>query len=122
MNWINFFVFAFLAACLELAFQEYQQPKMIFDWYRNMLVNWSKDIIIGQGNDIKRPMWKKKVALVLGLCPYCNGFWIAVTVFFLAGFHWPYLLLFTGLNYVCIRFIQKFIIWMEIDINKTMLK
>lgn len=48
--------------------------------------------------------WKKKLALLLGGCRYCNGFWVAVIVYILyyKAITWD-ILLFTGINYVFIK-------------------
>lgn len=98
--YLEFIFYAFTAACLEMAFQEYQENNMIFDWYRKWLIKLFK----------KKSNILKKVVLVLGMCPYCNGFWVAVAVYLLTmPFDLIHLVLFTGLNYIFIVLIIKLI-------------
>lgn len=101
MNYSNFIFYAFCAACLEMAFQEYQEKNMIFDWYRKWLIKISKG---------DKPKLIKKTVLVLGLCPFCNGFWVAIMVYLInIPFHSLNLILFTGLNYIFIVLLIKLI-------------
>lgn len=89
----GFIFLAWLAAGLELAFQEYQDHDMIFEWYHDILEKWY----------LKRGL-VRKLAMLLGLCTFCNGFWVAL-ITYLIYFKDVSLtiLLFCGLNYLFIK-------------------
>jgi hypothetical protein len=93
---LDFFILSFLAACLELSFQEYQEKDMIFAKYGRFLNQlWLKKGIY------------RKLAMVLGVCPFCNGFWVAVIFYILYYKEISLLiLLFTGLNYLFIKLLS----------------
>lgn len=87
---IEFIFYAFLAACLELAFQEYMQKEMIFYFYKKILLKINKYI-----------------AKPLGLCIFCNGFWVA---FFIYILHFKTInldiILFCALNYFFLKILS----------------
>jgi len=91
---IEFIFYAFLAVCLEIAFQEYMDRNMIFEWYFRFI---SK--LYSRGGLLK------KISMVMGKCIFCNGFWVSIGVYI-----WCYkkfdlveMLLFAGLNYFFIK-------------------
>lgn len=96
----KFIFFAFLAACLELTFQEYMQKDMIFEKYGM----WLACLFL-------RKSWQRKLAMVLGYCRFCNGFWTAVGVYLLyyRSFNWWMILLFCGLNYLFLKLLSLII-------------
>jgi hypothetical protein len=100
----KFILFAFLAACLELAFQEYMDDDMIFERYKYYIDGLSR----------KRG-WKRKLSFILGKCRYCNGFWVAMGIYVLVYHkiisidHWWMMLLFGGLNYIFIKLLTGII-------------
>jgi len=101
-------VTAFCVACLALAFYAFQTPGMIFNGYGRWLI----EVENGRGiiqlfsrkyNIIRIPKW---LAKPLGLCPYCNGTWIAIVVF-LYLFQFSLLIfLFIGLNWFFIHLVK----------------
>lgn len=87
---------AFSTACLELSFQSYMTRGMIFEFLFVKL----------KRLETKSPALSK----VLGLCPYCNGFWLAV-FFYIYTFNEVsvYLFLCTGIQFVFIYIYLNYI-------------
>ena len=92
----QFVLLSFLSACLEMSFQEYLQPSMIFEKYGYFL-NFLYD----------KPGIRRKLSQLLGLCVFCNGFWVAVGIYevYYKDFSLT-ILLFTGINYVFIKILS----------------
>ena len=98
MNLINlcsqpglFILLSFLLACLEISYQIYMENNMILQPWRKRVLN-------------KLP---KKIGLILGICPFCNGFWIAIIGYFITFQPSIDILLFTGFNAICILILSK---------------
>jgi NADH:ubiquinone oxidoreductase subunit 4 (subunit M) len=90
---IDFILIAFMAACLEMAYQHYQTRDMIFQKLGLIFKE-----MYNQGG------LQRSIAMVLGSCPYCNGFWVAVITYIACfkSFDW-FLFLFCGVNFLFIK-------------------
>jgi hypothetical protein len=93
---IDFIFYSFLAACLEMAFQEYMDRNMIFEWYFTFI---SK--LYSRGGLLK------KISMVMGKCIFCHGFWLSVAIYIwhYKSFNIVNMLLFAGLNWFFIKMI-----------------
>jgi hypothetical protein len=90
-------------AGLSLFFQKCMEPGMIFRRYYLWLTRlWMK-------NWRRKDRWKRKFMLlqVLGLCVYCNSFWVSLVFSFLFfGLKWE-MILFPGLTFLWIELIRN---------------
>ncbi|MDD5013567.1 MAG: hypothetical protein PHW73_00510 [Atribacterota bacterium] len=90
---IDFILIAFMAACLEMAYQEYMKKNMIFQKWGLILRR-----LFDDGG------MERNLSMVLGYCPYCNGFWVAVITYFTCFNRMDlFLFLFCGVNYLFIK-------------------
>lgn len=73
-------VFSFSVACLALTFQYYQTEGMIFEWYRAFWLHKIRHdrILEKYKRQTKTSRLLVYVSKPLGMCPYCNGAWIAI--------------------------------------------
>jgi len=104
-----YFLMGFAVANLALCFQHIQEFGMIFDWYHDWLYKYVryKRLLSKYGKNIRSVSFMAYIAKPLGLCPYCNGIWIAIITYLIAfGFHWD-IFLFIGISWFFIRFIQQ---------------
>lgn len=88
-----YFLLGFTVALLALCFNHYLKPGMIFNWYASWLLRHQANLEFYQTNKNKsgftRLYWSwynyrnilGYLAKPLGLCPYCNGTWIAIIVY-----------------------------------------
>jgi hypothetical protein len=93
---------SFLAACVEIMFQEYMTREMILEPYFNILKKLYRSGKFG-----------KWISKPLGLCRFCHGFWIALFIYFLYFKLNTNLLLYLGFNLICIKSITLIIIKYE---------
>jgi hypothetical protein len=97
------FEFVFLALCvaaLEIQFQEYMGRNMIFDWWRTIVHKMSES----------NKFLIRKMSYPLGMCRYCNGFWLSVifyVVYYYDGFDIFQMLLFTSVNFIWIVILSR---------------
>jgi len=83
---------SFFSACLAICFNEMLKPGNLFNWYAKILLKACKKSRVM--NFLSKP---------LGLCPFCNGTWIGIFVYFyFFGFNLP-IFLFIGINYFFIQ-------------------
>jgi hypothetical protein len=109
-------------ASLELCFQHYLTPGMIFNWYAKWLDK-KQDLVKEMVGTYKMRKFigfnrlaviKTSPQLIigylakpLGLCPYCNGTWIAIVVYwYFFGLNLP-IFLFIGINWLFIYTIRE---------------
>lgn len=84
------------ATGITLFIQKCMFPGMILSWYRKLLV--------------KLYFKSKPLAKVLGICTYCNGFWIVVILNLICSvgwFPWPYLIVSIAIWYLTLNLILK---------------
>jgi hypothetical protein len=99
-----YFILGFMVATLELCFQQFMTPNMIFNKYALWLLSFNPNSLINKPNIIKRIIWY--LSKPLGLCPYCNGTWIAITVYlYFFSIKLP-ILLFIGISWFFIHLIK----------------
>lgn len=80
---ITLLLFGLLTACLEFAFQHYLEPDMIFERYGRWLES-MKSKPIGQGFfKQKFNRFIKFLIYPLGYCPYCNGTWVTLILYWI---------------------------------------
>jgi hypothetical protein len=93
---LEFTFLSFITACLELSFDEYMGKDMIFVKYKMFLQRLYQ----------KKGLYRK-LSMILGMCPFCNGLWVAVIFYVLYYKEISLLiLLFTGLNYFWIKLLS----------------
>lgn len=74
-------LFGVLVAFLEGAFQYYQKPDMIFNRYGIFLESLNK-----KAYKSINPIIRSFIPYLLkplGLCPYCNGTWITIILYYI---------------------------------------
>jgi len=112
---ILLFLFGASIAMLAEAFNKFMQPGHIFNWWHNWLEKiarkaseerqilkrsprkiYSWEITVGW-QTVKAKWYYRLIAKIskpLGLCPYCNSTWIAITFFIIYfGINWSIFLL-----------------------------
>jgi len=97
---LEFVFLAFLIACLEVQFQEYMGKNMIFDWWYKIIYKMSNS----------KNLFVKKISFPLGMCKFCNGFWLSALFYVVYYYHTIdifHLILFTSLNFIFILFLAR---------------
>ena len=108
---LELIVLAVLTASLSLCFYHFLEPGMIFNWYALFLrrLRYGKEPKAIKGVLVENKFWAYLVK-PLGLCPYCNGTWIAIGVYtyiYFYSFNLILLLLLIGVNWLFIKIGMK---------------
>ena len=106
---LNLIIYSLLTACLAWFVQYCLKPGEIFGRYGLWLT------AIWMRNWRRKDRWKRAITPMLGLCPYCNGSWIALFVYliFLNSEIYGFiqkavaLFLFLGANYIWTKILSK---------------
>ena len=108
-------IMSVVVACLGAAFQHYQTPGQIFNWYRNWLIRLVDDKVLYEGSPCfmmsKPRRFLEHFVKPLGLCIYCNTVWLAI-LFYIPFYLIPYFSFITVL--MLFDFIGMTFIWTKI--------
>lgn len=106
-----YFLFGIAIALLEMTFQHYQTDGMIFDWYRKYFIKVRRYHMLTLTYTKYYSKWRAFFVYImkpLGLCPYCNGTWLAIIAFYIAfGLNLGVFLV-IGISWSVIRMIDKY--------------
>src|SRR6478735_7183784 len=109
---LNLITYSLLTSCLAWFVQYALQPGEILGRYGLLLT------AVWMRNWRRKDRWKRALMPALGLCPYCNGSWLAIAVYLLVivqqmpentGFILKAvgLFLFLGANYIWTKILSK---------------
>src|SRR6478735_4929873 len=106
---LNLITYSLLTSCLAWFVQYALQPGEILGRYGLLLT------AVWMRNWRRKDRWKRALMPALGLCPFCNGSWLALFVYFVflnSGFNGFIpktvgLFLFLGANYIWTKILSK---------------